>query len=75
MISLRPFAYILCGIVLTLDKMIRKLHEVRIWNVLKIPVYLILYIPFFVLGILMIVISYILGYDLLSEDETSTDSL
>lgn len=75
MILLKPFAYALCGVVLALNELIIKTNQLKIWNVLKFPIYLILYTPFYVLGALMIVISYILGYDVLSDDETSTDSL
>ena len=72
MVLLKPFCYLLCFITLEIDKMITKISNSKLFLLFKIPLFIILYPPFYMLGITMIVISYILGYDLLDE---SIDSL
>ena len=69
---LRPFCYLMCGVVMAIDSAITKISNTRIWLIFKLPLYLVLYPPFYVLGILMIVLSYLMGYNLLDE---SIDSL
>ena len=72
---LKQLCYLLSGIVLLLDKLITLTYNSSMMKLFKIPIYLVLYPIFYVLGLVIIIIGYLMGYNLLPDDEEKTDSL